>query len=69
MDRIHHSALRRAGGATGPTRRHALALAGSALILPALIAPARAELVIDLRKGTFQPMPIAIADFAGEGGG
>ncbi len=31
-------------------------------------AAARAELVIDLRGGTFQPLPIAIADFGGEGG-
>ena len=30
-------------------------------------SPALAQLVIDLRKGTFQPMPIAIADFGGEG--
>ncbi|MCO5091507.1 Tol-Pal system beta propeller repeat protein TolB [Bosea sp. (in: a-proteobacteria)] len=39
--------------------------AGAALMMPGL---ARAELVIDLRGGTFQPMPIAIADFGGEGG-
>lgn len=46
-----------------------LATGLSAGLLPAglLVAPARAELVIDLRKGTFQPMPIAIADFSGEG--
>ncbi|CAN7257225.1 Tol-Pal system beta propeller repeat protein TolB [Bosea sp. LjRoot237] len=68
MDRIHHPAFDPVGRAAGPTRRHALLLAGSTLLLPALIAPARAELVIDLRKGTFQPMPIAVADFAGEGG-
>jgi TolB protein len=34
---------------------------------PALVAPARAELVIDVRRGNFQPIPIAIADFSGEG--
>ena len=28
---------------------------------------AQAELVIDVRRGNFQPMPIAVADFAGEG--
>lgn len=52
-----------------PSRRRMLALAGSALAAP-LILPraARSELVIDLRGGTFQPLPIAIADFAGEGG-
>jgi len=52
------------------TRRRALALGGASLVAAALLPPAaaRAELVIDLRKGTFQPMPIAIADFAGEGG-
>lgn len=54
--------------ASGLTRRHVLALAGSALALPVLAPAARAELVIDLRKGTFQPMPIAIADFGGEAG-
>ncbi|TAJ34838.1 Tol-Pal system beta propeller repeat protein TolB [Bosea sp. (in: a-proteobacteria)] len=40
-------------------------MAGASLLVP---AAAKAELVIDLRGGTFQPMPIAIADFAGEGG-
>lgn len=48
-----------------PTRRRLLALAGASLLVP---AAARAELVIDLRGGSFQPMPIAIAEFAGEGG-
>lgn len=48
-----------------PTRRSALLMGGAALLAP---AAARAELVIDLRGGSFQPMPIAIADFAGEGG-
>ena len=63
MDRIDSSISRPAAGIAGLTRRDALALAGSGLVLPALIAPAQAELVIDLRKGTFQPMPIAVADF------
>ncbi|WP_076438978.1 Tol-Pal system beta propeller repeat protein TolB [Bosea sp. TND4EK4] len=40
-------------------------MTGASLLVP---AAAKAELVIDLRGGTFQPMPIAIADFAGEGG-
>ncbi len=48
-----------------PTRRGLLAMAGASLLVP---AAARAELVIDLRGGTFQPMPIAIADFGGDGG-
>ncbi|SIQ64884.1 TolB protein [Bosea sp. TND4EK4] len=48
-----------------PTRRGLLAMTGASLLVP---AAAKAELVIDLRGGTFQPMPIAIADFAGEGG-
>jgi TolB protein len=48
-----------------PTRRGLLAMAGASLLVP---AAAKAELVIDLRGGTFQPMPIAIADFGGEGG-
>ena len=33
----------------------------------ALPTPAQAELVIDVRRGSVQPMPIAIADFTGEG--
>ncbi len=49
----------------GLTRRRALALAGASLLVPTI---AKAELVIDLRGGSFQPLPIAIADFAGEGG-
>lgn len=48
-----------------PTRRGLLAMAGASLLVP---AAARAELVIDLKGGTFQPMPIAIADFGGDGG-
>ena len=32
----------------------------------ALAPPSRAELVIDVRRGSFEPIPIAIADFAGE---
>ena len=35
--------------------------------IPALAPRARAELVIDVRRGNFQPIPIAIADFSGEG--
>lgn len=53
------------GQAARLTRRHALLLASSALLAP---VAAKAELVIDLRGGSFQPMPIAIADFAGDGG-
>jgi TolB protein len=51
--------------ANGLTRRGALALGGAALLVPAV---AKAELVIDLRGGSFQPLPIAVADFAGDGG-
>ncbi len=68
MDRIDHLVSRPGAGMSRPSRRGVLALAGSALVVPSFIVPARAELVIDLRKGTFQPMPIAVADFAGEGG-
>ncbi len=49
------------------TRRTALLVGAGAIAAPAIIRPARAELVIDLRKGGFQPMPIAVADFGGEG--
>ncbi|NNM74296.1 Tol-Pal system beta propeller repeat protein TolB [Enterovirga aerilata] len=44
----------------------AAALAAGAAA-PGLVRPARAELVIDVRRGNFQPIPIAIADFSGEG--
>jgi TolB protein len=68
MDRIPAISARRPLLAA-PTRRHLLALGGAALAAPTLMVPAaRSELVIDLRRGTFQPMPIAIADFAGESG-
>ena len=52
---------------TDPLGRRAF-LTGIALAtLPALAPPARAELVIDVRRGNFQPIPIAVADFSGEG--
>lgn len=48
--------------------RIGLLAAGVACLAPALApAPARAELVVDVTGGQFQPMPIAIADFVGEG--
>jgi TolB protein len=51
--------------------RRSLRLLAAALVLaasaPALAPAARAELVIDVKRGNFQPIPIAIADFAGEG--
>ncbi|WP_299559890.1 Tol-Pal system beta propeller repeat protein TolB [Enterovirga sp.] len=50
--------------------RRSLLLASSAAIasaaLPPLVAPARAELVVDVRRGNFQPIPIAVADFVGD---
>jgi TolB protein len=50
------------------SRRHFLASAAAlTAATPALVTPARAELVIDVRRGNFQPIPIAIADFSGEG--
>lgn len=53
-----------------PISRRALVAGALGLATqPLLSRSALAELVIDLRKGTFQPMPIAIADFGGEGGG
>jgi TolB protein len=44
-------------------------IAALAVMLAALlvVTAARAELVIDVRRGNFQPVPIAVADFAGEG--
>jgi TolB protein len=48
--------------------RLALAALGLALAAAPFVAPeAQAELVIDVRRGNFQPIPIAVADFAGEG--
>jgi TolB protein len=51
--------------------RRSLRLLAAAIALsvsaPALVPSARAELVIDVKRGNFQPIPIAIADFAGEG--
>ena len=45
-----------------------LACAATAVAAQLLaLAPARAELVIDVRRGNFQPIPIAVASFAGEG--
>ncbi|MGL4727708.1 MAG: Tol-Pal system protein TolB, partial [Bosea sp. (in: a-proteobacteria)] len=44
-------------------------LAGAASFAAIGTSPALAELVIDLRKGSFQPMPIAITDFSGDNGG
>ncbi len=49
------------------SRRSALAGLAATAAAPALVRPARAELVIDVRRGNFQPIPIAIADFGGEG--
>jgi TolB protein len=47
---------------------HSLAAGFAAgIAAPALVAPARAELVVDVRRGNFQPIPIAVADFSGEG--
>jgi TolB protein len=48
--------------------RIGLAALGLALFAPLLLAPAQAELVIDVRRGNFQPIPIAVADFAGDPG-
>ncbi len=50
-----------------PTLTRRTVIAATALAA-AGVAPARAELVIDVRRGNVQPLPIAIADFAGDGG-
>jgi TolB protein len=50
------------------TRRSLIAGAAAAATALELVTPARAELVIDLRRGNVQPLPIAVADFAGDGG-
>ena len=48
--------------------RIGLAAAALVLLAPTLAPdPARAELVVDVRGGQFQPMPIAVTDFVGEG--
>jgi TolB protein len=43
------------------------AVAALAVALLAALAPAHAELTIDIRGGTVEPLPIAIPDFAGSG--
>ncbi|MBS0538351.1 MAG: Tol-Pal system protein TolB, partial [Proteobacteria bacterium] len=40
-----------------------------AVALAALSAPAYAQLTIDMTKPSFEPVPIAIVDFAGDGVG
>jgi TolB protein len=55
-----------------PTRRKTLAMFGGSLIaMPALLrgVPAQAQLRVDLRGGSFQPLPIAITDFVGDAQG
>jgi TolB protein len=49
------------------TLRFVAAALALSLAAPAFVVPAKAELVIDVRRGNFQPIPIAIADFSGEG--
>ncbi|TDR89805.1 Tol-Pal system beta propeller repeat protein TolB [Enterovirga rhinocerotis] len=49
-----------------PLRLLAAALA-ALVAVPTLAPPVRAELYIDVRRGNFQPIPIAIADFGGDG--
>ena len=50
-------------------KRRDVLLGGASLLgASTLLAPAaRAELFIDVRRGSFQPIPIAIAEFGGEG--
>ena len=48
------------------SRRTLLATAGGLTAAAAGLSPASAELVIDVRRGNFQPIPIAVADFGGE---
>jgi TolB protein len=52
---------------TGRSLRFLAAALALSLAVPAFVPAARAELVIDVKRGNFQPIPIAIADFAGEG--
>lgn len=49
-----------------PLRLLRLAALALGLAAPTLALPARAELVIDVRRGTFQPIPIAVSEFGGE---
>ena len=45
-----------------------MACALSVCVAPTLVAPARAEVVIDINKGVIEPLPIAITDFlSGDG--
>ena len=45
--------------------RRSTMLGGAALAAGAAAAPARAQLTIDMNKPSFEPVPIAIVDFAG----
>ena len=49
------------------TRRAGLLGLGSLVAAPLVAPEARAQLFIDVRRGSFQPIPIAIADFGGDG--
>jgi TolB protein len=49
------------------TRRAGLIGLGSLVASPLAPPAARAQLYIDVRRGSFQPIPIAIADFGGDG--
>ena len=57
---------------SGWTAKRIACLLGAGLLglapVAALVSPARAQLYIDVRRGSFQPIPIAIADFGGEDG-
>ncbi|HWK46082.1 MAG TPA: Tol-Pal system beta propeller repeat protein TolB [Stellaceae bacterium] len=47
------------------TTLFALAVAVFAMAMPASPLPARAEVTLDITKGTVQPLPIALPDFSG----
>ena len=46
--------------------RRSTILGGAALAAGAAAVPARAQLTIDMTRPTFEPVPIAIVDFAGD---
>lgn len=48
------------------TRRNALTLMGGAALAPALAAPAFAQRSLDIRGGSFRPVPIAIPPLVGD---
>ena len=51
-----------------PTRRALAAMLAALPLALAAVGPAHAQLQLRIGSGSFQPLPIAIADFSGDAG-